>query len=1691
MPRARRSGGTPRSPASPYSTGGGGHDFERGVAAYYLAALLSGASSRGIPEGAIVQDVSLQTSYADNLLDDLTIVADVAAGPITVHMQVKHDIAFTRGDPTFDEVLRDCWTTFTSESFNFDLDRMALVVGVAQGLISRHYQPLLRTVRTSSESSAFFARVLPGQMAAEQRGFIDVVREKLDSYAGERVPDDTLWRFLRALAILDFDVQDEGSRDRTFALEMLRHIVPDNSPGRASDLLAHLERYAGEGQYAAGVYSRESLTLQLHRDNVWLLPPIEQRADLARIAMEAEATLRDIRADIDGVTLHRDSLVDEARRLVACAVMVEVVGPPGIGKSAILKTLAQRQQVDVPTLVFSWDRLDVAGWSGFASRLQLHQSLRDILLAASGTLHPCIFIDGVDRIVEPGARACINDVLREIRRMPLSDDGTRHWCVVVTARDETIDDVHMWLDLEGFGDPAALQVPPLSAGERAHVIAAHPGLAPILTQPTLTPVAENPFFLGLLLQTVDRDDGQPLPQTLTETDAHQLWWERIVGQRDSALSGRTRQQALLAVGRAVIRQPGRRFSLEMLPSGEVAESLERDQILLYDPRRDTYRFVHDLLEDWTLRRVLDRERADLPQYLRDIGEPVGLLRAAQILGVAVIETEGTDQWLDLIDRLAAADDLAPRWVDALLSAPLQSALTRELLDRGELELLANNGWRMAAVLRTVRPMAYGYGVYESFPEMRPAMESRWGVAEPVLAWLLARIDALPVALRPAVVALMEMWQVGTPDGWAYRREVGEAALAWYGEVEPRTHWIRSGAEGVYARRQRRIIIHSADCLPDEVAAFLASLGSAAGSWEAKEEALFAFRPLVRHLPTLYVNFALSVLVASAEERRHYAFDADHSLGIHMDRTFFPPTDIQGPFLALLRANMDEGLRLIHGLANSAAAMWREAEQRRREPGERRTPVPAILMIGGDRREFWGDERVYRWFRPHGPGPDAVKCALMALETWMEDQVAQGRDPSELFAVVLAGSMCVAVPAVCLSVALAFPNRCLHAALFLVGSPMTWRLDMIRAGYDAQPSPALDLFDQHTRIYERQAERDARPQRAMNLPHFVGYYQVVGDPSLTTALEQTVAGWDAPPLCYEEEASSTALVASLHEDMEDYQAACVRANYRLIASGDDTQVIYTAPAHLRRRNEPGYLHALESQRWLATMMWAQETIKSRAPAAGMSLEEALATAQALTRPGDFTRAYDERDFDAFRLQAIAGAAAAILWVGFDWATAHGAIPWCRGVLLAAARMPRPRALGEYQYPADPLVVAGLGLGCLVAHGVADDAVRAQILHVVGAQGGAAVLRGIGDRWQVDAALFWNALALAVAACLVPDPLGRYYRDDGIDTAERERIEALIPGFIANLATAVVPDLPPIHGAAATFWWEVAQHTLGGLPLASLLADTAGKARLLALADDLMTWTVAANTPPARERNRIDHYSPEIWNHFYFEWAACLTRSLSLGEARRHVLHPVRDAWPVIPRLTAHLMNGYIQCQIGWMEPLSAEAQGGWREICDWVLASVPTRIPSAGSRREQGTFDSLSLVVFVEFGKAHLIKDWPHVGVFADVIDRWVAHVGSGPDLYHSLLILLVTGPGLTLPPAKALDWAYRCVSGNADPQAPLVHQNNGMFTLALLVLVWGRAEDLIRSTVTVQQHFTYLLDHLAAVQVPGADELRQRLEQRG
>jgi hypothetical protein len=343
---------------------------------------------------------------------------------------------------------------------------------------------------------------------------------------------------------------------------------------------------------------------------------------------------------------------------------------------------------------------------------------------------------------------------------------------------------------------------------------------------------------------------------------------------------------------------------------------------------------------------------------------------------------------------------------------------------------------------------------------------------------------------------------------------------------------------------------------------------------------------------------------------------------------------------------------------------------------------------------------------------------------------------------------------------------------------------------------------------------------------------------------------------------------------------------------------------------------------------------------LTLEQAVAAAKEFQQPNDFA-AFSEQESipEGVRLQAIAGVAAAVLVADFRWTQEQGLVGWCRNILLAAARMSSHRHSTSSRhtiFPSDPKVSAGQGLGVLIAHGVGDIEVRKQLLQLVAdpqLQVLGAVFRGLYDAWTVDEVLCWNALSLCLSLCILPRKfVPRGYEAGRVGEEARWAAE-IIRQHVENLHEDALPDPPRINWSKdVVFLWHSASRALGALPFSILVEQALSKARLLQLTDDLMAWTVEENRPAPDDPYGDRVHRPYEWNLFFLRWAALLARSLPLEETRKRVFAPVQASWPYAPQLTANLLYGYLEYHLAYMEPLTPEAQDGWREICTWVLDS---------------------------------------------------------------------------------------------------------------------------------------------------------------
>lgn len=898
----------------------------------------------------------------------------------------------------------------------------------------------------------------------------------------------------------------------------------------------------------------------------------------------------------------------------------------------------------------------------------------------------------------------------------------------------------------------------------------------------------------------------------------------------------------------------------------------------------------------------------------------------------------------------------------------------------------------------------------------------------------------------------------------------------------------------YEATLRGLVIHSADAIPDSVEAYLKEVAAAPYAGDAQKQLLKDYRSLVDQVPEAYLGFCLSVLMERPGRKRSRPdWHERQEMGLRDFGLFFPPSHAHGPFLCLLRARPELGLRLVNAVVNAAVHGWVEDVRTPYLGRSGLTPLPVTIDFPSGSRELWGDAGVYSWFRSRGGGgPDMACSALMALEVWMEERMDAGTAADDLFRQVLADAECVSIAGVCVSVALAYPDECLAAALPFASSAAIWAMDIQRSALDRSPPLEIDPFGRHRHIFDLRRERNRRPQRSLDVRALAPRYLFTHGGELREAFAGAVARFSGEQLFrYAEQRDHPASGEQLEADAERYRAYGDPENFRGAQTPEGYQIWMEFPEHLQERAEATLAPIRERERWLAASLWAHKSLDEGKLADSVTLEEAVRIAKDLHRPNDFKEPHTiGAGMEHSRLEAVAGTAAAVATYALEWAVENGEIGWCRDVLLAAAGTPSPsgRASRRDAYPMHPKAYAALGLGALASGGKADDAVREALLQLAADPQLAVVsatFRSLRPAWELEPGLCWNALALALALCFNPAELreGEFEERDGAYT---KWVQETVDTYRTSLHEGKLPGLPEVpNRKAADFMWDLAPCVLIGLPLESLMADHDGREKLIGLLEGLMDWTVAANAP-----ERPGHFSPNTpyeWNDFFGKWAAAMSRHLTEEETQRYVLQPVKRQWPQAPQLTADLMAGYINDCLAFWAPPKQKYVEEWGAICDWSIGSEEIASWRSSDYFSHEIAEVVSQAVFVRHGHSMLKPEWENARCFTATIDRWVGAIGFHPTAFGHLLAFL-SGPGWHLGPGQALDWMSRCVAASADPDALWSAPGNGTASAQLLQRMWESSESVLRSDPAMLRTYSRLVDGMVAAGIPMGSVLRQNLD---
>lgn len=1143
---ARGSSPASRGPAGPY--------IEGELGALYLLALLTGNRAPGLPDARLVS-VRFQGTEQGFKLDDLVVSGAGLAGDIILEIQSKRDISFSPGDRVYQDVVSQMAQSSIS-SVPEDRHLLGIATQRTSRQISGAYQDVLKWARMADSAAEFFDRVnAKGVASKDMRDFVATTRRNLIA-GGVADDDQTIWSLMRRMLILEFDFEATAPIARTYGLALARLALADGDVGRAEALWSRLVDLSIKTATTGGVIDRDRLRANLAEANFPLAGDREYGQARATLAELAQNTLAHIGTSVAGVTLPRLEAVSVVDDATEAHRFIEIEGDAGVGKSWVLRHVAERMARQAPIIVLDREATLAGGWLPFANALGIPGSAVEFLtdLAASGGA--MLFIDGIDMFDDSGRQRTIIELLRAAITIP-------GFTVIVTTRTGGHVDVEPWLDegiVAALGGAHPVRVGPLSDDEVAVLIDQAPELRLLLdSKHPAAALTRNLYRLSRLLRVSSATEIR------TEAAMAGLWWNSADGSPSADVRAAQRLLASLAAS-ALSGESG-----IDLAEDSVARSHLLGAQSLREVRRDRLDFYHDVLRDWAIGNYIAEDPSRLVTL--DLSVPVSPRIARGIEFAARLALEmGADciAWTALLAHLSP-QGAHGSWRRQAILALTRSEAGFELLEKCGAGLLANDAALLIELCTTIAAAeTVATADLMTMPDgakinlSRSYRTNTTGSAILVLRWVLVHAAEIPISAISAVVDLVQIQIFFLKYLRQFAKQTAAMLFGWLRQLDVRDAEVTIPGERGFGRtasdarrnvieRLRLIAVPLGEFAPDQLKAYLREIAQERDRWKIKEIRPFS-KVIAPVAPAELADLVLSSLIEKRERRGRRDRLMERAFTFE-DSDYLPASPAQPPFLDLLESNSAEGLRLIRTLVVEAITFNTNG----REPGDDGFTVD---LSQGPRFFPW--TRSYLWSRDQSHEYSAAS-GLKALEAWSQQRLDDGAPVDVVLTDILGpeGS-CAAYLLVAIDVLLSHFDIGRDALASFIADPELLATDRARQIHD-QIGSGIDQFSigREPDGKFKLADLKARPSRGASLFDILPFY--IGDDAIANRLREKLAAAVASLEPYEPHADlgDTRFIARFANNMLQ------RSNWTDIGDG---RLAYQSPPE-----EAAHLAAMEKQR----------------------------------------------------------------------------------------------------------------------------------------------------------------------------------------------------------------------------------------------------------------------------------------------------------------------------------------------------------------------------------------------------------------------------------------------------------------------------------------------------------------------------------
>lgn len=1656
--------------SNPFSTSGSGVTFEQLVGSLYMVSLLSQEMPRGISSG-ICKEVRFQQRWAGCLVDDIVVIADDGFIERKIAIQIKHDLPISDSNSTCQEVFTACWKTFKETNFNQETDTLAIGLGIFEPKIDKHFRFMLELARTAGNSQEFLQKMnTKGFTSKEKKEYLCIVTNLLNNAKEDNITDDELWRFLKCLIIIYYDLESMGSRDSTYAWNRIITLTKDHNPNQAKLLFNELTAIAQEYNRCAGSITESVLRKKLSPE-IALVDAPNCRQDLVNLRKHTDLVLALINDSIGlTVKLPRIDKLDELERASRENEVVIISDEPMTGKSALIKLFANRLRLGGEVIAFAVERFSGSSLSAFLQSINITNDFSAVLSSIGSAPYRCILIDGIEKAKDEEKKRILNELILSIlehNKLVLDANGHLEncWRIVCTCRALETENILFHTEFRKVLANKKLKtmaIGGLSDNEIAYVSDKFPMINALIMQKNLRDFLSKPLILDILTLPGIQLSTKALPPIFTESWLLDWYWKEIVRLGEGTRSGLghpdKRENIMKALAINALKGDTRPLTSSM-DDADAISGLVSDRLLKKEA--DTLRFAHDVIQDWALTILLKTNETDLLSFLLEFNDNLSLTRPFSLYSALLLEIQQSpSQWFTLVDSLKDASSLSPRWRQSVFLQLLASPMLKDLLSTLKQRLYGDSALlcdllkytHTFCVKTDTRAYDIFYGLNEVeieryLPYWTIPIYNQW---LPIIELALENQEVIKGEVLNEFSYICQKWMSSTindVDQSLRERIAGFSLSILKGGLleeyddQPKNRYILSA-------------LYAANCMPKEISDFIRmnALRNRKRKTLGFEELILeqGWIPICRFLPDIALALLKRILCVKLKANNNYRFGYQDLTDLAIRYGHWnPPTYFEGPFLGFVRLNEKQGLALINAIVNHATEAWIK-----RETNDNRQPVPQVLTVNRKNIEVWGDEHVYHWYRYPSVAPTAITCALMTLEYWLTEQITnEKKTPSKLFENILNKTKSVSVVGVCASVALANIEVCKEAVMPILLVPAFWITDQYRFSQDLTSENMTRHFantfsfnkqDRHN--YKILIDLAQQPHRKMNFSNFVPPILFSGNTELKEQLVTALTSFpNKVPFFFLDEQDNKELKARRIETCKIIAAWANPDNYEINQVNNGVEILFKKPAALEQEQKERTEELQRINELYGLLVWSLNILDGEKTINTTDIEPFFQLALKFACADNVTyQPTDVLEYSESRAQAIAAFAAAISLRYWTWVKDNAKLEWFKEQLLIAASRPLPPSeLNDNIsiYPMGYRRSAARAL-CALERRTPDNRLRESIMTLsidVNDEVRSFLFNGLQELWSSEPKLVWNCIDSNIKSA-------------NIFHEKNRKLSEFLPSEIdTHMLMPLLYCIP------------------SGKEVEAVVESNA----FLDFLEEILLFTIKCYT--FAQEGSYNQWEYNDWNKLIFNAIGNVTLRTTKAPSKFYSL--LLEKWLDAPSIMTQFLRSLLS--VGTIPELEDRLAEIWPIIGTAIIPKIDSI-----SNDDSETLAGLLLFADPHYIITWQVNNWKPLRRLVPFIETWCQEVGW-KSRYFPNIVRLLKSVGFELFEDYGINWLFTCLT-KIDNEKQVLEKNANSLS-ELLLNGWLKYSKSIEKNPEKMHQFAFMVDKLANYGDPAGIRLQSKI----